>query len=88
VLIGIDYDKLKVCKDDVNFFDFGLRDGGGLANGIGDESLECFRWTSLVEGALYQYAGINNPLGPTIEYNKSHSWGEFNGKDLKYKKPR
>lgn len=80
LMIGIDYQSM-------NGTNIGLGWGTGLADKLGDQSVSCFEKVGKIEAALHQYAGINNPLGPTVEFNTKSDHG-FASKDLEYKKER
>lgn len=80
LMIGIDYQS-------VNGTEIGLGWGTGLADKLAGKDASCFEKVGKIEAALHQYAGINNPLGPTIEYNLKSENG-FASQDLEYKKER
>lgn len=81
LMIGIDYQS-------VNGTEMGLGWGTGLADKLGDVDKACFKKVGEIEAALHKYAGINNPLGPTVEYNLKSGDNGFAAKDLQYKKER
>lgn len=80
LMIGIDYQSM-------NGTNIGLGWGTGLADKLGKQDVSCFEKVGKIEAALHQYAGINNPLGPTVEYNLKSEHG-FASQDLDYKKAR
>ncbi|OFZ51492.1 MAG: hypothetical protein A2381_14630 [Bdellovibrionales bacterium RIFOXYB1_FULL_37_110] len=65
LLIGID--KQWISINEGNLIPIGLGTYDGIVGGLGMRSPECYKKIAQIEGALHAYAGINNPLGPTIE---------------------
>ena len=79
LMIGIDYQNIGKTR-------IGLGYGAGIAGDIGEQPPECYARISRIDAALHRYAGINHPLGPTIE--NASQWGGILTKDLNYKIPR
>lgn len=80
LMIGIDYQSMSGVT-------VGLGFGAGLADNIKSSDVSCFERIGQIEAALHQYAGINNPLGPTVEYNTS-AQSTFPSRDTSYRSPR
>jgi len=83
LMIGIDYQTVKADGKEVTM---GLGFGSGMVGKLGEQSPECYEKIATLDAALHKYAGINNPLGPTIENSKG--WEGILEKDLSFKKPR
>lgn len=79
LLIGADYVKVESTNA-------GLGVGPGLMRELGDQDTSCFEKIGKVEAALHKILGVNNPLGPTVEYGNEGMGGL--SKDLEYKVPR
>ncbi|OFZ63974.1 MAG: hypothetical protein A2577_12800 [Bdellovibrionales bacterium RIFOXYD1_FULL_36_51] len=83
LMIGIDYQSVKADGKEIRI---GLGFGSGLVGTVGEQSPECYEKIATLDAVLHKYAGINHPLGPTIEYD--NNGGGILEKDLFFKKPR
>jgi len=90
LLIGVDHVAL---RGDQYIKRVGLGMGDGLLSELDNQSVLCHEKMALISGGLQKAVGINNPLGPTIEFgkekvNKKTGITQTLGREDSYKNPR
>ena len=83
LMIGVDHQAIKSSIG--SNYNIGLGYGDNIFKDLENQSLECYKRISSIEAALHKYMGINNPLGPSIEYSPH---GGVLSKEMNYKRPR